>query len=129
MVDPGTDRSLISGNQISEATGVGILVLSANADIDQNTISDTAYNPDDGFGDAIAFSAGANVTITGNSCDDNDRNGIIFLDGATGSISGNTATGNTQYGILEICTGDPNDVDVGPNELTGNGIGDQSLCS
>ncbi len=129
IVDPGNARVSVIGNHISESVGVGVLVLSAAVDIDGNTISDIIYSPDDGFGDGIAFGSGADVVATDNSSNDNDRNGIVFLDGASGSISGNTCSGNGQYGILEFCSGDANDVDVGPNTLTGNTLGEQSLCS
>ena len=129
IVDPGSARVAVSGNQISDSVGVGVLVLGAAVDIDSNTIRDISYSSGDGFGDGIAFGSGANVVATNNSSTDNDRNGIVFLDGASGAISGNTCTGNTQYGILEFCSGAANDVDVGTNTLTGNTLGEQSLCS
>lgn len=129
IVDPGSDRTAVTDNQISDAVGVGVLVLNSEADISGNEISATAYSAGDGFGDGVAFGQGADVVATGNSSDDNARNGYVFLDGATGSISDNRATGNGQYGILEFCSGDPNEVAVGTNTLTGNTLGEQSLCS
>jgi hypothetical protein len=44
-------------------------------------------------------------------------------------VAGNEATGNGGYGILELCTGEPNSVDVGDNVLDGNAFGPESLCS
>ncbi len=128
FVEPSFGRSLVRMNTMDGVTGVGVLLISADADVEMNSISNVVYNPADGFGDGIAFAQGADVSVVGNTVRDNPRNGIVFLDGATGEIRENTATGNAQYGILEICVGDVNNVLVGVNDLGGNGIGEQSLC-
>jgi hypothetical protein len=69
------------------------------------------------------------VAVQDNTLEGNDRNGVVYLDGATGTIAANLATGNAGYGILEFCTGAANAVVIGTNQLDGNGLGSQSLCS
>ena len=129
VVDPGVGPTTINDNTISQATGAGVIVLGADVQVLSNTISGTAYLPAEGFGDGVAFGQGAHVAVQDNTLEGNDRNGVVFLDGATGTIAANLATGNAGYGILEFCTGAANAVVIGTNQLDGNGLGSQSLCS
>jgi parallel beta-helix repeat protein len=129
IVDPGSAPSTISNNTITQATGVGVSVIGAQAQVLTNVITGTVYAPADGLGDGVAFSWGAAVTVQGNTLSSNDRNGVVFLDGAQGTVAGNQATDNGGYGILEFCVGAANAVVVGDNVLDGNGLGPQSLCS
>ncbi len=120
---------MVTGNTIHQATGAGVIVLDATATVMGNTISDTAFNPIDAFGDGVAFGMNAVVTVQDNIITGSARNGVVFLDGASGTIDGNEASGNGEYGILEFCTGAPNAVVIGDNVLDNNTLGPMNLCS
>ena len=130
VVEAGTGPVTVSGNTIDQATGAGVIALDGVVvSVIDNVISATAFNPADSFGDGVAFGMGAVVTVSGNTITGSARNGVVFLDGASGSIDGNQASGNGEYGILEFCSGAPNDVVIGANQLDGNTLGPMSLCS
>jgi len=128
IVEAGAARPQLSGNTIDRAQGAGVMVLEAGADITDNTIQDTVFLGSEGLGDGIAFGLNADVLATGNIISDNGANGIVFLDGVTGELTGNTLTGNNLYGIKEHCTGE-NQVTIGANTFSGNGLGETDLCS
>ncbi|MBW2455849.1 MAG: right-handed parallel beta-helix repeat-containing protein [Deltaproteobacteria bacterium] len=128
IVEPGAERVVVSGNTVTEAQGAGVMVLQAEADVTNNTISETIFLGSEGLGDGIAFGLGADVHATGNQIWDNGTNGIVFLDGVTGELTGNTLTDNNLYGIKEHCTA-LNQVTIGTNVFSGNGLGETDLCS
>jgi len=129
VIEKAPQRALVKGNTIVKARAAGVLVLLAEADVENNNISETRFVSAEGLGDGIAFGQGADVKVTDNNVFDNATNGIVFLDGATGQISDNKLTENLLYGIREFCTGPTNTVTVGENMISGNGAGPTNLCS
>jgi hypothetical protein len=127
-VDGPAAASIVNNNVISDAVGAGIIALGSTVNMAGNIVSRTKVSVD-GFGDGIVFGSSAIVNATANILTDNLHNGILFLNGATGTVMGNTATGNAEFGVREICVGDANVVTVGTNTLSGNTLGDQTLCA
>ncbi len=128
-VDGPAERSTFAENQITSATGAGIIVLNASADVTENIIDDTKLSAGTSFGDGVVFGSFANVSVQENMISASARSGILYLNGAQGDITGNTATANGQYGISELCIDEPNQVTVGANTLAGNTAGESQICS
>ena len=130
VVERGRERVDIDGNEVTTARIAGIVVLTADVSVVDNTVTAVALDPAEGLGEGVFFGAGADVAVRGNVIRGAEGNGILFLDGARGTIDGNDIAGSTGYGILELCPDSlaANDVEVGENALRDNAAGPGSFC-
>lgn len=127
-VDASTfERSLITGNTISETRAVGVALFTVEADVSDNVISDVAFDTTVGLGEGVVFALSADVNVQGNTMERCANNGILFSEAVTGNIDGNTLRQNGNFGIFEFC-GEIADVTLGDNTFEDNASGETQVC-